>query len=253
MAELIALIGGTGLNKLSGLGDGEDREIVLPEETPYGAPSQHLELGRIAGRSVVFLARHGNSHQLPPHKVNYRANIWSLQQLQVTKIIAVNAVGSIAAHLELADLVIPDQIIDYSYGREHTFFDADVEHIDFSYPYDEQLRQSLIDSATELKQQNEAFDFAASGVYGCTQGPRLETAAEIRRMAKDGCDVVGMTAMPEAALARELDIPYAGISMVVNKAAGIDGDTISMEEIRAVVEVSVERVGLLLKHFLQGG
>lgn len=263
MTELIALIGGTGLNNFSGLDidanedgiDGENREdheVVQPTDTPYGDPSSHLELGRISGKSVVFLARHGTSQQLPPHKVNYRANIWALKQLKVTKIIAVNAVGSIAGHLELADLVITDQIIDYSYGREHTFFEAEAEHIDFTYPYDKKLRQALIESATELKKQHEEFGFAASGVYGCTQGPRLETAAEIRRMAKDGCDVVGMTGMPEASLARELDIPYAGISMVVNKAAGIDGDTITMDEIRAVVDISVARVGLLLQHYLQG-
>jgi 5'-methylthioinosine phosphorylase len=249
VAELIAVIGGTGLGNISSI-NVENIERVSTSDTPYGEPSGQLELGQVSGRSVVFLARHGNPHQLAPHKVNYRANIWALKQLEVTSIIGVNAVGSIARNLALADLVITDQIIDYSYGREHSYFEADVEHIDFTYPYDEPLRQSLLESATSLKQQHEAFGFAAGGVYGCTQGPRLETAAEIRRMAQDGCDVVGMTAMPEAALARELDIPYAGISMVVNKAAGIDGDTVTMEEISAIVEVAVDRVGLLLNHFL---
>ena len=249
MAELIALIGGTGLGNISSF-DVADIEQVPTPDTPYGEPSGHLELGQISGRSVVFLARHGNPHQLPPDKVNYRANIWALKELQVSSIIAINAVGSIARNLELADLVIADQIIDYTYGREQSYFDVDVQHIDFTYPFDESLRQFLIASATELSKQHETFGFAAGGVYGCTQGPRLETAAEITRMAQDGCDVVGMTAMPEAALARELDIPYAGISMVVNKAAGIDGDTITIEEIRAVVEIAAGRVGLLLNHFL---
>jgi 5'-methylthioinosine phosphorylase len=250
MSELTALIGGTGLSNISSFSV-KKIEQIPKMSTPYGDPASQLERGEISGRPVVFLARHGNSHQLAPHKVNYRANIWALKQLEVARIVAINAVGSIARNLALADLVITDQIIDYSYGREHSFFDVDVQHIDFTYPYDEGLRQSLVESAIEVKKQHESFGFAERGVYGCTQGPRLETAAEIRRMARDGCDVVGMTAMPEAALARELDIPYAGISMVVNKAAGIDGETITIEEIRAVVEVAVDRLGLLLGHFLE--
>jgi 5'-methylthioinosine phosphorylase len=249
VAELIAIIGGTGLSNISSF-NVEDIKPAPTSDTPYGDPSGQLEMGQISGRPVVFLARHGTPHQLAPHKVNYRANIWALKQLKVSRIIAINAVGSITRDLELADLVITDQIIDYSYGREHSYFDLDVQHIDFTYPYDEKLRQSLVESAFEVKKQHEAFGFAAGGVYGCTQGPRLETAAEIRRMARDGCDVVGMTAMPEAALARELDIPYAGISMVVNKAAGIDGNTVTIEEIRAIVEVAVDRVGLLLNQYL---
>jgi len=250
VTELTALIGGTGLNCISDLDVTADVKTLGSIDSPYGKPSHPPESGRISGRQVVFLARHGNSSKLPPHQVNYRANIWSLRQLNVTRIIAINAVGSIAVHLNLADLVITDQIIDYSYGREHTFFDTDAGHIDFTYPYDETLRQELITAATLLKQEDAAFSFSSHGVYGCTQGPRLETAAEIRRMARDGCDVVGMTGMPEAALARELDIPYAGISMVVNKAAGIDGEPVTLSEIKAVLDVSVDRVKLLLHRLL---
>lgn len=243
----IAIIGGTGLGELENLVVKEQVSL----KTPYGDPAHQLEIGEMAGCPVVFLARHGNPHRLAPHKVNYRANIWALKHLDVAGIIAVTAVGSIARTLAAADLVITDQIIDYSYGREHTFFDDDLDHIDFTYPNDETLRQALIDAAVKLRDQDAAFTFADQGVYGCTQGPRLETAAEIQRMARDGCDVVGMTAMPEAALARELGIPYAGVSMVVNKAAGIDGDVVTLADIGAVLQVAVQRVGLLLEQFLQ--
>ncbi|MGB1061184.1 MAG: S-methyl-5'-thioinosine phosphorylase, partial [Ketobacter sp.] len=195
---LIAIVGGTGLTELQGLELTDTRTL----ETKYGVPSAALEFGRFGQQPVVFLARHGKGHTVPPHQVNYRANIQALKQVGVEKIIAVNAVGGINPQMGAESLVIPDQIIDYTWGREFTFADqGNVLHVDFSYPYSEPLRQSLLTAAAEL-----GLEVHDGGVYGATQGPRLETAAEVDRLERDGCDIVGMTGMPEAALAREVDI-----------------------------------------------
>jgi 5'-methylthioinosine phosphorylase len=256
---LTAIIGGTGLTEIDGLFVEGTQSI----ETPYGDPASEIKLGNIEGSPVVFLARHGIPHHLPPHLVNYRANIWALKSLNVARIIAVNAVGSIHPELELADLVVSDQIIDYTYGRDHTFFEESAQHIDFTFPFDDSLRAGLNRSASSLadkvvedkallaKAGRDRFGFSGTGTYGCTQGPRLETAAEIMRMKRDGCDVVGMTCMPEASLAREIELPYVSISMVVNKAAGIDGDIVTLEDITAVLEVSVGKTMLLIAEFLR--
>ncbi len=233
----IAIIGGSGLSQLNGLKDIR-REVG---RTPYGDPSAPLTIGMQGENEIIFLPRHGLSHQIPPHQVNYRANIWVLKSMGVEQIYAVGATGSIDPALKPRDIVIPSQLIDYTYGREQTFYDgsnAMVEHIDFSHPYTEALRQRLIAAAGTLK-----ASLHTKGVYAATQGPRLETAAEIDRIDRDGGTIVGMTGMPEAALARELEMQYALISLVVNPAAGRDGDAvISMQDIVAHLNAGMKDV-----------
>jgi len=222
----IAIIGGSGLYGLMDDFKINHREII---QTPYGEPSGPVIHGELFGKPLIFIARHGYTHRIPPHKINYRANIWMLKKLEVEQIIAVNAVGGINPNLPPQKIAIPDQIIDYSYGREFTFFEqdlAEVVHIDFSYPYDENIRNGLIRAAKECE-----IEINPSGTYGCTQGPRLETAAEIKRLNQDGCDMVGMTAMPEASLAREQHIDYAAIAVSANWAAGIQQQTLEMDDI----------------------
>jgi 5'-methylthioinosine phosphorylase len=239
-----AIIGGTGLTQLEGL----HIEAELQIDTPYGAPSAPVLRGHYAGREVLFLARHGHPHRIPPHQVNYRANLWALKQAGAEAIVAVNAVGGIHADMPAGHFCVPDQIIDYSYGREHSFFQDEIEHVthvDFSYPYDAALRAKLL---TAL--QTEGCSFSDFGVYGCTQGPRLETAAEIVRMQRDGCDIVGMTGMPEAALAREIELPYACLALVVNPAAGKSSELITMAEIERVLAAGMAQVKATLAHVL---
>jgi 5'-methylthioadenosine phosphorylase/5'-methylthioinosine phosphorylase len=239
-----AIIGGSGLSQLASLKIIEQQHI----ETPYGKPSSACTLGEIYGQKVIFLARHGDPHTIAPHKINYRANLWALKQAGAEQIIAVAAVGGITPEMYPARIAIPEQIIDYSYDREQTFFAEDeqvVHHIDFSYPYDQALRQQLIQSATNLNIQ-------AAGVYGCTQGPRLESAAEIIRMQRDGCNLVGMTGMPEAALAKELEIPYACCAVIANWAAGKTEGEITMPEILKNLEQGMADTETLLQHFFSG-
>lgn len=240
----LAIIGGTGLTQLS------DLKIVKREQlnTPYGAPSAEFITGQLDDKEVIFLARHGNPHRFAPHKINYRANIWGLKQLGVEQIIAVAAVGGITEKMGPAHIAIPDQIIDYSYGREHTFFDNDQEgvtHIDFTYPYSQKLRSRLITAASQAQ-----LKISPLGTYGCTQGPRLESTAEIKRMEQDGCDLVGMTGMPEAALAKELNIDYAAIAVVANWAAGKTEGEITMAEIEQHLHKGMADTALLLKAFI---
>ncbi|MDO6459908.1 S-methyl-5'-thioinosine phosphorylase [Granulosicoccaceae sp. 1_MG-2023] len=220
-----ALIGGTGLTSMEGLSI-TSREMV---KTPYGPPSGPLTHGELFGHEVTFLARHGADHSIPPHRINYRANIWALRSVGVTRVIAIGAVGGIADNCGPVTIVVPDQIIDYTYGREHTYYDTLPPrdgHIGFSYPYDADLRGHLIQGA-----RNAGVKLVEDGVYGITQGPRLETAAEIRRMAQDGCTIVGMTGMPEAALAREAGLDYAALTMVVNWAAGLEPTEIDFADV----------------------
>ena len=237
----LAIIGGTGLTTLRGL-EITHREMV---RTPYGEPSGPISHGVLHGRKVMFLARHGYGHTIPPHRVNYRANIWALRAAEASRVLAVAAVGGIAEGLCPGRLAFPDQIIDYTWNRAHTYFDADlaeVVHVDFTHPYDPELRRQLLEAAGRA-----GIDAMASGTYGATQGPRLETAAEIRRLARDGCDMVGMTGMPEAVLARELELPYAACAVVANWAAGLGGrDHVAMEEIDQSLKVGMERVRSLL-------
>jgi len=241
----LAIIGGTGLTQLA------DFKIIKHDSltTPYGSPSADFITGELNGRDVVFLARHGNPHSIPPHKINYCANIWGLKQLGVHNIIAVAAVGGITPEMSPAHIAIPDQIIDYSYGRKHTFFEDDndpVTHIDFSFPYDQTLRSHLILAAKQV-----GIAISPIATYGCTQGPRLESAAEIKRMEQDGCDLVGMTGMPEAALAKELGISYATISVIANWAAGKTEGEITMAEIEQNLHKGMANAAELLKAFVQ--
>jgi len=239
-----AIIGGTGLTQMEGLIITSTKDL----ETPFGSPSAPYVIGSINGKEIIFLARHGNPHIIPPHKINYRANIWGLKQLGVSEIIAVAAVGGITSEMAPAHIALPDQIIDYSYGREHSFFSDNLEcvtHIDFTFPYNEKLRQSLIKIAS-----SKHISLTKTATYGCTQGPRLESAAEITRMERDGCDLVGMTAMPEAALAKELDIAYASIAVIANWAAGKSEGEISMQEIEYFVQKGMENVSQLLKTYI---
>lgn len=244
----LAIIGGTGLTRMEGL-TVTRREMV---KTPYGAPSCPIVIGELGGQSVAFLARHGSTHRIPPHRVNYCANVWALHSVGVTRIIAVGAVGGIHADCVVGAIVVPDQIIDYSHSRESTFFDGGddpVEHIDFSYPYNESLRQALITGARKAGD----IPVIDKGVYGATQGPRLETAAEIRRMANDGCTIVGMTGMPEASLAAELGMDYACCGVVINPAAGTNDKPVDTEALPAAITAAMDNARSALMHTLQAG
>ena len=245
MAKL-AIIGGTGLTSLKNL-EIINREVV---HTPYGEPSGPLTHGSICGQEVMFLARHGYGHTIPPHKVNYRANIWALNEAGAERIIAVNAVGGIRADMTPGRIVFPDQVIDYTWNRINTYFEeglTHVTHIDFTDPYCESLRGLLMAGAREI-----GLDALEEGVYATTQGPRLETRAEINKLERDGCDLVGMTGMPEAALARELDICYACVAVVANMAAGRGEGEITMEEIEQNLTAGMEKVRSLLEHVVPG-
>jgi 5'-methylthioinosine phosphorylase len=236
-----AVIGGTGLTEIDGL-EVIHREVV---HTPYGEPSGPITHGMIAGKRIVFLARHGYTHNIPPHKVNYRANLWALKSLGVEKVVAMAAVGGITPEMQPTRLVIPDQIIDYTYGRPHTFFEeglADVTHIDFSWPYCPEVRNALLAAGAAAQ-----LDVVPHGTYAATQGPRLETVAEIARLERDGCDLVGMTAMPEAALARELELCYASCAVVANWAAGKDSAEITMAEIQENLLIGMANARALLR------
>ena len=242
----LAIIGGSGLTAYDGL------EIVRREavETPWGAPSAALSHGRLKDMDVVFLARHGTPHAIPPHRVNYRANVWALHHVGVRRIIAVAAVGGIRSDLDSGAVVIPDQIVDYTWGRGHTFFEDGLDHVvhvDFTSPYCERLRAGLLDAARRI-----GVDAADGGTYATMQGPRLESAAEIDRLERDGCDVVGMTGMPEAALARELGMSYAHCAVVSNRAAGRSVERLTMEMILANLETGVASVRRLLAEFVLG-
>jgi len=243
---MLAIIGGSGLTRLSTLAVAH-REVV---RTPYGSPSSAMVFGQVAGRDALFLARHGHGHTIPPHRVNYRANLWALKNRGATAVIAVASVGAIRGHRP-GELVLPHQIIDYTWGRDATFFDGGdqkVVHVDFTHPYTPALRQACVEAAGAA-----GIALADGGVYAAVSGPRLETAAEIDRLDRDGATMVGMTGMPEAALARELDLPYATIAVIVNHAAG-RGDSaqgISMGELVRTLEGGMERVRVLLDHLVQ--
>src|SRR5687768_4900759 len=230
---MLAIIGGTGMAQLECL-EISRRQVIT---TPYGEPSGPLTFGKINNNTVVFLARHGHGHTIPPHEVNYRANLWALQSLNLSRVIAVASVGGIRADLTPGTVAIPDQIIDYTYGRKYTYYDssdrAAVTYIDFTEPYCQLTRNRVLEAAKRAGER--VID---GGVYGATQGPRLETAAEINRLERDGVDMVGMTGMPEAALAKELGLCYATIAVVANYAAGrkTSAHVISLEEAHAVLE-----------------
>ncbi len=238
----VAIIGGTGLTSLQEL-QITNREIV---QTPYGEPSGILVRGNYCGHEVLFLPRHGPGHTIPPHQVNYRANLWALKEVGVSNVIAVNAVGGIREDTQPGALVIPDQIIDYTWGRTNTYFEDSLKHVvhvDFTAPYCASLRKHLLDGAARA-----GLAIIDGGTYAATQGPRLETAAEIDRLERDGCDIVGMTGMPEAVLARELELCYASVSLVVNRAAGRGDGEITMAQIEQCLNSGITQVRKLLEH-----
>jgi 5'-methylthioinosine phosphorylase len=239
---MLAIIGGSGLTELANL-EVVRRQVV---RTPYGEPSGALTFGRIAGHEVVFLARHGYGNTIPPHEVNYCANIWALREQGVQNVVSVASVGGIRPDLVPGTLAVPDQILDYTHSRRATFFsstDHSVTHIDFTHPYCARLRERSLRTAAACAEK-----VVDGGTYAATQGPRLETAAEINRLERDCADMVGMTGMPEAALAREADLSYAAIAVVVNHAAGrgSSADGIELDDIQAVSEAAMARVRKIL-------
>jgi 5'-methylthioinosine phosphorylase len=243
---MLGIIGGTGLTALDNLNISK-RLIV---RTPYGEPSQPLVFGEINGKEVVFLARHGGGHTIPPHAVNYRANIWALHSVGVRNLLAVASVGGIARNLIPGDIVLPNQILDYTYGRSNTYHDGielPVRHIDFTQPYSQAMRERCLQAATDV-----GYSVVDGGVYACVQGPRLETAAEINRYEHDGATIVGMTGMPEAVLARELGLAYAAICPVANFAAG-RGDSaqsIQFEQVMPLLQQTMDKVRTVIAHYL---
>jgi 5'-deoxy-5'-methylthioadenosine phosphorylase len=263
LSASMAIIGGTGLNEFA------QGERVSDIATPFGAVSAPIICADHAGSKVAFIARHGQPHSIAPHRVNYRANLWGLKRLGVEQVIAINAVGGINNDMPAGTIVIPDQIIDYTYGRDHTFFDGSggcdgyqyldgerrlfekiigagfdpaKQHIDFTHPFNKDLRGLLKDAA-----ESQNIPIVSTGTYAATQGPRLETAAEIKRLEQDGCDIVGMTAMPEAGLASELGMAYASVCLVVNPAAGKSSKAITMEDIHRVIDGGMSTVRQLLQ------
>ena len=241
----LAIIGGTGVYKLAALRDPQ----AFEGDTPWGRPSGPVRVGTLAGRRVAFLARHGEGHSVPPHRVNYRANLAALAALGATRVLALNTVGGITAAFGPRVLACPDQLIDYTWGRVSTICEepgTDVLHVDFGEPYTRTLRTAVADAARDA-----GVALVDGGCYGATQGPRLETKAEIARMRRDGCDLVGMTGMPEAGLARELGLDYACLAIVANWAAGCgDAGEITLEEVLANVEAASAGLPALLEALL---
>lgn len=244
---MLGIIGGTGLAELANL-EITRRQVV---RTPYGEPSGALTFGRVNEHEVVFLARHGYGHTIPPHLVNYRANMWALHAQGAIDVVSVATVGGIHPDLQPGTLVLPDQVIDYTWGRRNTYFDdvgdTPVNHIDFTEPYSSALRALCMQAITQVGET-----FVDGGVYAAVQGPRLETAAEINRLERDGATMVGMTGMPEAVLARELGLGYAAIGVVANHAAGRGASThgIRYQDIDAVLSQAMSRVRLILERMV---
>jgi 5'-methylthioadenosine phosphorylase len=244
---MLAIIGGTGLTQLSNL-EITHRQVM---RTPYGEPSGALTFGIINQHEVMFIARHGYGHTIPPHLVNYRANMWALQDQGAERVVSVASVGGIRPDLLPGMIVVPDQLLDYTHGRANTYFDGrekPVTHIDFTHPYCLTMRGQILDAARQAHEK-----FVDGGVYAASQGPRLETAAEINRFERDGADMVGMTGMPEAALAKELGLSYAAIAVVVNHAAGRGDsrDAIQLEAISAVAQPALARVRKVLERLVE--
>jgi 5'-methylthioinosine phosphorylase len=243
-----AIIGGTGFNTFAGAQLIRD-DAEMNCSAPYGTISAPLQLFELNGYRFLFIARHGQPHRIPPHRVNYRANIWALRERGVRDVIAVNAVGGIAPSMPTGAIAIADQIIDYTYGREHTYYDGGenaLDHVDFSQPYCPVLRARLLVAAATA-----GVAVIDGAVYGATQGPRLESAAEIDRLQRDGCDVVGMTGMPEAALARELQLNYAALCLIVNPAAGRGNEPITLVKMQAAMATGMLDIQKILRAALR--
>ncbi len=238
----LGVIGGSGLYDIPGLEINDSAKLT----TPYGEPSDVYRIGMLSGKEVAFLPRHGSMHHLQPHKINYRANIWGFRELGVEKIVSISASGGISDRARPGMITLPDQIIDTTSGRLSTFYDEEeVVHIDFTEPFCRDLRKYIVTAAGES-----GVEILESGVYVCVNGPRLETAAEIRTFYLWGADMVGMTAMPEASLARELEICFAGISVITNYAAGLSGKRLSTSEVKEMMKSSTAGINVLLKALL---
>ncbi len=237
------VIAGSGLYSIPGL------EIIdsVKLSSPYGEPSDHFRIGRFAGKEIAFLPRHGSLHHIPPHRINYRANLWGFREIGVKRIVSVGATGGISNEMKPGAIVILDQIIDMTSGRDTSFFDDnEVAHIDFTEPFCPDLRKALIDAAEDA-----GLTVSDRGTYAAVNGPRLETAAEIRAFSRLGADVVGMTGMPEAALARELEICFAGLAVVTNAAAGIAQGRLTSTEVVEAMKASSEKIRALISAFFK--
>jgi len=243
----LAVIGGTGVYRLADLQDVDTREV----DTRFGKPSGPIRIGTLLGQRVAFLARHGEGHSVPPHLINYRANLAALQDIGATRVLALNTVGGIGDDFGPRVLACPDQLIDYTWGRISTICEeagSEVLHVDFGDPYTTMLRHKVIAAARVT-----GVSLVGHGCYGATQGPRLETRAEIARLRRDGCDLVGMTGMPEAVLARELGLDYACLAIVANWAAGCGGgEEITMAEVLANVEAASNGLPELVAELARG-
>jgi 5'-methylthioinosine phosphorylase len=242
----LAIIGGSGFYRFSDNEGSTATAVIVP--TPYASDPETVYAEQSGAGRFWFLPRHGVSHTLAPHEINYRAKLWALHSLGARIVVAVNAVGGISPAMQTGCIVLPDQLIDYTWGRQHTFVEGNhsfASHVDFTGPYDPGLTAAIMEAAGQS-----GIKAAKGSVYGCTQGPRLETAAEIRRLAADGCDIVGMTGMPEAGLARELGIRYCCVALVVNRAAGLESRSVSLDEIRHELAAGMGRIRQLLKNSL---
>lgn len=237
----LGIIGGSGVYDIPGL----DITDTVKLTTPYGEPSDVYRIGKSGGAEAAFLPRHGSLHHIQPHKINYRANVWGFRELGVKKILSIGASGGISSLMAPGSIVVPDQLIDMTSGRRSTFYDEDeVVHIDFTEPFCQDLRARIFASAEKA-----GVSVIRNGVYICVNGPRLETAAEIKVFSVMGADMVGMTGMPEAVLARELEICFAGISVITNSAAGISGARLTATEVVESMKASTEKIKELLKAF----
>lgn len=234
MSALLGVIGGTGLDQFL-----EGSRLTAVDTAPWGEPSAGFTEVCLPVGCLLFLPRHGYDHRFAPHKINYRANIMAFKKMGVQRILAINAVGGISSAMPPGSLVLADQLIDYTWGRAQTYFEDDLStpvHIEFAEPFSNDLRQQLLVAA-----QNIGVKIQPTGTLAVTQGPRLESAAEIRKFEQDGCDLVGMTTMPEAALAREAGLEYAALCIVANKAAGLSvGGT--LEGMQAVLETAAGQI-----------
>lgn len=239
----IGIIAGSGFYEIDGVAVRELKKIT----TPYGEPSDVYRICESPGIEFVFLSRHGTTHHIPPHMINYRANIWGFREIGVERIVSVNAVGGIDKELRPGDIVIPDQIIDMTHGRASTFYESnEVIHIDFTMPYCTELREALMNAGEKSGRR-----LRGTGTYICVNGPRLESKAEINYFSKIGADIVGMTVMPEACLARELELCFAGVAVVTNYAAGISDKRLTITEVMETMKISMERIRSLIMEALR--
>jgi purine nucleoside phosphorylase len=239
----LALIGGTGLTEL------DENVKSISVDTPYGAPSAPIREVQGGPVRLLFLPRHGNPHRFPPHCVNYQANIWALREVGADHVLAVSAVGGVCEPYGPATLAVPDQLIDYTWGRNHTFCDSEhveLEHVDFTRPYEGPLRQTLLKAARDA-----SIEVVDGGCIGVFQGPRLESSAEVEKARRDGCHMAGMTSLPEAGLARELGLDYAGLAVVSNWGAGVTGEPLSEDDIAETLREPMMSVRALVRALLK--